>query len=210
MKLQRKRLVRRKRGVWPDYHSEWDAERGMAVASGRKERRFQRRTARTRAAAYHEAAHIVGHIIEYEPDEVFGARIGMIANSWDRRGGGTTYNNLGSINITTHHRLQELVCSMMGVIAESYATSQHSDDLIYGAKGDHDYQGRLYASQRNMKASMLYFERAYLRADGIVRRHWPMIRRIAERLYRDGAVGINRPLNLSWTRPLVGSKVAHG
>ena len=210
MKVQRHRLIQRRRGLWPDYNSTWDAERRITVPVRGQERRFQRRVTATRAAAYHEAGHIVANIILYDPEEVFGARIGLIPRTedWARRGGGSTYNTTGSFNLTTYRRQQELICSMVGVIAESYATAQASGDLIYGAKGDYDYQGTLYASQRNMKASLLYYERAYLHADGLVRKHWRMIWRIAERLYRDGSVGINRPLKLAWTKPLVGSKKA--
>jgi hypothetical protein len=207
MKLARRRLARRKRGLWPDFESEWSDDLGLVPPFKKAERRFQRRSATTRGAAYHEAGHLVANLIEYDQDEIWGARVGMVRTTDNERmGGGSMYTNPGSFQITTRHRLQELVCSMAGVMAEGYAVSATSDVLLYGSKGDHDYQGRLYAAQRNMNASLLYYERAYLRADGIVRRHWPLIRRVAERLYRDGSVGINRPVSLAWTRPLVGSK----
>jgi hypothetical protein len=202
IRLKRRRVQRRRIGVWPDYATKWDDRLKTTVAI-RAERRDQRRAASTRSSAYHEAGHVVATLVEYGPDELWGARIGLVEKG-HRLGGGTTYSVLGGM---WHPRLAELIISMAGVLAEGYAVISTEDCLKFGANTDSQYQMALYAGLRNINSAMRHYERAYLLADGLVKKHRRLIDRIALRLLRDGRIGINRPAKRAWTRPRVGSKV---
>lgn len=170
--IHRLRLTKRRAGCTPDY-----AHSASLDSCGKQWH-----------TALHEAAHVVLYELTGRP--IFGARIGMKGDT-----SGITYPHWG-----THfhfcdggvERMRLVMAMMAGRCGEVRGTARDRLWVDISASADDDCADKELRTFG--KAAKAIRPRLQMHTRGLVAKHWPVVRRIAATLMRDGTIGVNRPM----------------